>query len=198
MLYFVSVFLTLASSARASHLPTRAAKIPMIAHVCGIVVGQDTIQHMEHQLGTGAYMPGQHPTGGRAWFIDNLHILVNADGFDYDSNGEIVDKLSMSIGERQSDRRLKPSTAPASRIAFLGGVLPGMSNQEVFKRFKPLLPAPKAVIDPYWTRTGNTEFRWQVPGKSTNDALGQTRFTSWTACLLFHNATLVEIEVSCS
>lgn len=46
---------------------TANAKLPSIARVLGITVGDSTVEALEKRLGDGAPCTGGHPHGGRVW-----------------------------------------------------------------------------------------------------------------------------------
>ncbi len=170
-----------------------ADSIPRIARLAGATVGRDTIEAMQTRLGAGAFIPGQHPIGGRSWSLRKQGLIVTADGFSYNSRGRIVDTLGLSLDGRNPVR-----PAPSSwRLAFLGTILPGMSRKDVMARLKGRLPPPAVLRDTFWNGKGQQEFGWRMAGRTGRSAFGRARFTEWTTRLLFERDRLIEINIDC-
>ncbi len=172
--------------------------IPSIATIGGITVGKDTDTILKKRFGAdGISVEGQHPMGGLAWYVHNLGLLVNSDGFNDSHDGEIIDSFSLSTGDHGPYPRKMVTHASARRLAFMGMILPGMRRENVLRKLKILLPPPQVTHDEFWTGPGLVALSWDMAGKAGHDHYGHPYFTDWTAKLLFDHNKLVEIDVKC-
>jgi hypothetical protein len=173
----------------------RDVRIPKIAQILGIRVGQGTVEELERKLGPGAPVTGGHPQGARVWYVKSMGIWVYADGFYYTSRGEEItnDVLltvdNKNLGYDSEYRNGKKRSVPVVhktkiQIAWLGKVVPGMTRQEVTKAVKSL-PKPKE-------KSGN--LIWKEKG-TYKTAQGLETMV-WTAELMFDKDKLVSVGVS--
>lgn len=68
---------------------------PEIARAAGITAGLTTIRGFERRYGEGWPHIGGHPRGARTWYDLTTKSLIDADGFNFSSRGEIVDRSSV-------------------------------------------------------------------------------------------------------
>lgn|GEM_PF-6092592 len=197
--------LTVLLSSSSGECSTRHSNIPVIAHIAGLVVGRDTIETLSSRFrNKGMPVPGQHPIGARTWYVRNLHLILGADGFYYNSRGLIVDTFSLSMEDPLTPEDMKANSdiqkmsvcSPPIKLAFMG-VLPGMTKNQVLKRLAKRLSPPTNLQDVDWRGNGRDVLGWHMAGTAACDIYGKHRFTFWNAKLFFDHGKLVEIDVSC-
>jgi hypothetical protein len=174
--------------------PPRDA-VPAIARIAGAWVGRDTVERLEHRLGPGLHYTGQHPHGGRSWVSPSTHLWIDADGFDYNDRGRILNTIDLSLDDGQSaDPHVPriPARVRSRSLAFMGMVLPGMSRAQVLRLLRNRLPPPKAEASALtWEMRG-----WATIHPPRPDMRG-TEYRVWDAQLRFRKDTLTDICVSC-
>jgi hypothetical protein len=161
--------------------------IPRIAHIGSITLGTTTMEHLQTKFGTGLPFTGGHPRGAREWIITKSGCIVDADGFDYNQFGRVVDSfdVSQSNGYYTVDDPIAHVTIGS--IAFLGAITPGMRKSAVEHELKlrhvtPYVETPSSITI---EETGNVRVN------------SETTYTTWTARLFFTRGRLSDFELGC-
>jgi hypothetical protein len=177
--------------------------IPKIASFGIATVGVTTIEQLEAQLGPGRAYTGQHPRGAREWILKNSDWYIDADGFDYNQTGRVLNSLTVgeSEGSDSSDSDGDPfAHVTRGSIVFLGSITLGMTEWKVKRLLKshgvttykeaPLsaeqcgcqtVSGPAITI----TETGRAHLT------SSDD------YTTWTAEIVFERGRVAYIDLDC-
>jgi len=171
--------------------------VPEFAEICGIRVGYDTTDTLEHQMGHGSPEMGGHAHSGRRWLSTPAGCEIDTDAFyyyDYNGpeDGPVIDFISITpISPRAADRALTgENKLPEARVApektrFMGVVSLGMTKDEVLRALGTRLPPPTVEKGAFvWNADGYVHIRQQ-------DILS----TSWRAQLTFQHGKLYEIRI---
>ncbi len=174
--------------AQQSHDPP--THIPAIARIAGIRVGYDTIEEMEQRLGAGMAYTGGHPQGAREWRIWGTHWYVDADAFDYNGRGTVLDYAIISespvgLGSPPRFPRCPTTRRTRRKLGWLGVVSPGFSRAQVLHAIQGRLPVPKRQGDKWtWTARGFERL-----------TSSQEPYVTWKATLVFRKGHLTKIVV---
>lgn len=160
----------------------RTLSIPPLARVAGVQAGYSTQEDLARLWGEGKVMIGGHPNSGRLWRVKGTNWTVHTDCFQYSARGLVVDGIELS------QEKPLPGAPLAKRqkkeFACLGGVVPGMSRQQVMK-----------FIGQQSLKTTKTDQGLKVQAKGFC-LLVQGQFTTWTANLYFKNDHLSGFALS--
>lgn len=117
--------------------------IPSIARIGNITTGSTTIEQLVRRFGSGRYIPGGHPTGGRSWHLKNARVLVTADGFYYNTaGGRIVDSLTV---DAEHDKTPRGNHKRDGGFTFMGVIHLGMKKEAALTLLKDKLPSQTPI-----------------------------------------------------
>lgn len=119
---------------------------------------------------------GGHPNSGRLWRVKGTNWTVHTDGFQYSGRGLVVDGIELSAQRPQPG--VPFANGEKKDFAWLGGLVPGMSRQEVAKWLK-----GKSL------KNAATNQGIEISAKGLCP-LVQGQFTTWTANLHFKKERL--------
>jgi hypothetical protein len=168
--------------------------VPELAQICGVRIGYDTMDALEHQIGHGLPEMGGHSHSGREWIFHRGDCDISADAFFYydeqgHANGAVVDLVSITPLSHDSSTREWENTLPGARLAlgqarFMGVVSLGMTKAETLRVLGSRLSPPDVQkSDLVWTFPGFVRVRSNI------------LMTSWRAELKFDHDKLQEIRI---
>ena len=157
---------------------------PAIAVIAGITVGKTAIQGFEKLHGKGRVMTGGHPNGARQWYEETAGVLIDADGFNYAPDGEVIDTLVVTWQPaNEVDRRVPRIKLRPADLGLLTRLKKGMVEAQIEQSLGTKLKSGSAV------GTGLIRFGHQL-GNKEND-----RFTKWEAVFTAGKSGLESIRI---
>lgn len=165
---------------------------PLIAHIAGITVGEDSEEMLARRFGNGNRWTGEHPNGAQSWNFKHFKLYLGVDGFEYNNRGQIIDSVDLSSDDQPTNPG-KSTHLRRANLLFAGKVAIGMSKSQVLRLLKNDLPAP--------TKQAN-KLRWEMKGLSIvhtpSNLSSGFEYTDWTAELTFNHNKLVEVNIECN
>ncbi len=174
--------------------------VPDLAQICGVRIGYDTMDALEHRVGRGLPEMGGHSHSGREWLSHGADCDISADAFWYydeqgHADGAVIDSLSITplshdrvfLEETGEDTLLPVAHLAPQKVRFMNIVSLGMNRRDVLRALVSKLPKPDIQ---------DSSLVWTVPGyvRVRNNIV----MTSWSAELKFDHDKLDEIRIESS
>jgi len=157
---------------------------PVIATAVGITVGLTTTKDFERRYGKGQVMMGGHSGGARVWYDTRNQVVINADGFNYSSRGEVIDGFTVEWSTRRETEKGVPSIRLPQRVAgLIARFHKGMSKADVEKAIG--VPRTQWPVK----RSGLIRYSTNLVNK------GSDRYTRWELRFTFGDKGLVSFTI---
>lgn len=168
-------------------------QIPSIARIGDVIVGVSSVEDLERRFGPGRAYVGGHPHGSREWYVKNVPLAINTDGFNYNkkTNGRVIDHFDLNWLTKDDRRHPRTGTRYTSlnpkQFTFLGSIRIGMARSDVSRV---LQGKPKP------THVTQSKITWKQKGYSKLNA--QITYRSWRAEVRFFHKRVRSITLQCS